>query len=179
MRMQETFLPDGAGSALDHSQPPARNLSSSFEGFKLSTFVSGGQRRRNQLTARGFGGKLAAGGGHRKVGRSGGGARQTKSLFVSVSQSVRRGQFAANQFRRLPSAGVVTSRSALGASPRNAGAELEAKSQTLFVRCSKRSCSGAAQKPGIDDNCREVSSLPKIPGPSYGTGALTPAFPAC
>lgn len=79
--MQETFLPDGAGSALNHSQPPARNLSSSFEGFKLSTFVSGGQRRRNQLTARGFGGKLAAGGGHRKVGRSGGLARQKASLY--------------------------------------------------------------------------------------------------
>lgn len=141
--MQEAFLLDRTGSAVKPNKPLARNLSSLLRAFYLSTFVSGGQRRRNQLIARGFGGKLAAGGGHRKVGRSGRreGSRDKKPLYrccrVSGKGSLLQINYAA---ARLPSVGVITGRSSFGASLRNAGTELEAKSQTLFIRCRDRSC---------------------------------------
>lgn len=124
--MQETFLLDGTGSAVDHNEPESLFLLRGFQALNICVWrraetepANSPRLRRKASSRRGV---------TARSGVAGGRARQTKSLFVSVSQSGRKGQFAANRLRRLPSAGVVTSRSALGASPRNAGAELEAKS---------------------------------------------------
>lgn len=63
-----------AGQHRERHRPPQTSGAASLfllRGFCLSTFVSGGRRRPKQPRARGFGAKLAASGGHRKVGRSG------------------------------------------------------------------------------------------------------------
>lgn len=71
--------------------------------------------------------------------REGGLVRQKASLYRCCRVSEKGSLLQINHAAaRLPSVRVITSRSAFSASPRNAGTELEAKSQMLFIRCSNR-----------------------------------------
>lgn len=123
----------------------------------FSTFVSRGQRRRNQVitprlqsSRRGVTARAERQAGLQIV------SCETKSLSVLVWQSVRRctkGQSPANQSlrRQPPSSQAITSRSAFTASPpRNAGSHLGVKCRIFLLRCSNKSCFGVTQKAAID-----------------------------